>query len=49
MFRLYLKLFRNRDKIKDDAITQLSDQLLAISTLRESNQSNVIPTIWSNN
>ena len=24
--------FRNRDKMKDDAIAQLSDQLMAIST-----------------
>jgi hypothetical protein len=24
--------FRNRDKMKDDAIAQLSDQLLSIST-----------------
>jgi hypothetical protein len=30
-----LKLLRNRDKMKDDAIAQLSDQLLSTSTRLE--------------
>jgi hypothetical protein len=29
---LQINILRNRDKMKDDAIAQLSDQLLAIST-----------------
>jgi hypothetical protein len=29
--------FRNRDKMKDDAIAQLSDQLMAISIIRNTN------------
>jgi hypothetical protein len=38
-----LKLLRNRDKMKDDAIAQLSDQLLSTSTrLQGNNRSNLL-------